>query len=193
LENDINSHEKITIHTNSQLKDIDGHVGNFNVMIARGDEQQTINVGVIILATGGLEYRPTEYLYGTDPRVITQLELEEKIASGEVDPNVQEIVMIQCVGSRTEERPYCSRICCSEAIKNGLKLKKVNPNTRINILYKDIRTYGFKEDYYSQALDEGILFTRYDDDKLPDVRVSEDNKLKVQHFSIKCGNITGTK
>jgi heterodisulfide reductase subunit A len=88
--------------------------------------------------------------------------------------------MIQCVGSRTEERPYCSRICCSEAIKNGLKLKKVNPNTRINILYKDIRTYGFKEDYYSQALDEGILFTRYDDDKLPDVRVSEDNKLKVQ-------------
>jgi heterodisulfide reductase subunit A len=156
----IQANDKINIYTDTELKEIDGHVGNFTATLNQSGDDKTVNVGAIILATGGLEYKPKEYLYGQDDRVITQLELENRISKGELDSNTNDIVMIQCVGSRNEERPYCSRICCSEAIKNALKIKEINPNARVHILYKDIRTYGFKEDYYSKALEEVLIFTR---------------------------------
>jgi heterodisulfide reductase subunit A-like polyferredoxin len=182
LTQQVQSHEKITVKTNTELKDIEGHVGNFNVILAPGGDVaqfETVNVGAIILATGGLEYKPKEFLYGQDQRIITQLELEESIANNKLPAGIENIVMIQCVGSRNEERPYCSRICCTTAVKNALKLKSINPKARIHVLFKDIRTYGFKEDYYSKALEEGVLFTRYDDDDLPSVSISEGNALDV--------------
>jgi heterodisulfide reductase subunit A-like polyferredoxin len=179
LISDLEAHEKIKVYTKTELKEIDGHVGNFTAILDQAGEQKTVTIGSIILATGGLEYKPSEYQYGKDDRIVTQLELEDKIANGGLDSSVNDIVMIQCVGSRNQERPYCSRICCTMAIKNALKLKEKNPNARIHIIYKDIRTYGFKEDYYSRALEEGVLFTRYDDENLPNVQITGDNKLQV--------------
>ena len=108
-------------------------------------------------------------------------ELEERITKGEVGLDTNEIVMIQCVGSRNEERPYCSRICCSEAIKNALKLKSINPNARIHILYKDIRTYGFIESYYTKARQQNVRFMRYEKDRKPEVRQNGDG-LQVEVF-----------
>ena len=129
----------------------------------------------MIVATGGNEYKPTEYLYGTDDRIMTQMELEEKLTKDEVKPNI--VVMIQCVGSRIEERPYCSRICCADAIKNALKIKEKNPDADIIVLYKDIRSYGFKEDYYREAGEKGVRFIRYEDESKPEVTKEGDNIL----------------
>ncbi len=186
LINEVQNNERITVYKRTELKDIDGHVGNFSAVLHQAGQEnmetKTVKIGSIILATGGLEYKPKEFLYGEDPRIITQLEFEEKIAQNKLDPNVKDVVMIQCVGSRNEERPYCSRICCTTAMKNALKLLSNHPNARIYILYKDIRTYGFKEDYYSTALEQGVLFTRYDDKNLPKVSLTEDNRVQVEIY-----------
>jgi len=123
-----------------------------------------------------MEYRPTEYLYGVDERVLTQRELEEKLANGRF--NAKTVAMIQCVGSRNGERPYCSRICCSQAVKNALKIKELSPETEVYVLYKDMRTYGFLEDYYREAASKGVLFIRYDDENKPRV-IQEVGKLEV--------------
>jgi len=157
--------------------DVSGFVGNFKSKIrSRSGEEKEVEHGIIIVATGATEYKPKEYLYGEDPRVLTQHELEEKIARGEF--NAKTVVMIQCVGSRNEERPNCSRICCGQAIKNALKIKEISPETEIYVLYKDIRTYGFKEDYYREAATKGVLFINYEDERKPKV-VKENGKLKV--------------
>jgi len=123
-----------------------------------------------------VEYKPTEYLYGTDERVLTQHELEEKLAKGGFDAKM--VVMIQCVGSRNHERPSCSRICCGQAVKNALKIKELNPETDVYVLYKDMRTFGFREDYYREAADKGVIFIRYDDEKKPEA-TKENGKLRV--------------
>ncbi|MDP2971296.1 MAG: 4Fe-4S binding protein, partial [Deltaproteobacteria bacterium] len=129
-----------------------------------------IEHGIAILATGAEEWKPTEYLYGEDPRILTQLELETRIANQPDEvARANQIVMIQCVGSRNEERPYCSRTCCATAIKNALKMKELNPGANITILYRDMRTYGLMESYYAKARDEGILFVRYEPEKKPSV------------------------
>jgi heterodisulfide reductase subunit A-like polyferredoxin len=136
--------------------------------------------GVIVVATGARPATTEEYLYGQDPRVVTQVELEEKLAQ---DPQFatghSSVVMIQCVGSRDEERPYCSRVCCSEAIKNALKLKELNPAGDIVVLYRDIRSYGFQEEYYQQARRAGVVFLPYEPEDKPVVRRDGDG-LKVQ-------------
>ncbi|RLA82777.1 MAG: heterodisulfide reductase, partial [Deltaproteobacteria bacterium] len=124
------------------------------------------------------EYKPTEYLYGEDERVLTLLELEERIAKGDEGvTQAQTVVMIQCVGCRNEERSYCSRVCCSQAVKNALKLKEIKPDIDIYVLYRDMRTYGFREDYYREAADRGVIFIRYEPDEKPQVeRVEEGGK-----------------
>ena len=167
---------KINVHLGTQVKDVQGYVGNFETTLPNETGEEVVRHGVVILATGGVEYKPTEYLYGIDDRVMTQLELEERLADGEFKPNV--IVMIQCVGSRCEERPYCSRVCCSDAVKNALKIKEFNPDANVFVLYKDMRTYGFKEDYYREAAGEGVVFIRYDDENKPLV-TNNDDGLKV--------------
>ena len=176
--------KKIQLYTNSEIKDITGYIGNFKTKIENKDQAkeskkkqpQEIEHGVIIVATGGEEYKPVEYLYGQDERIITQKELERKIAEDDLsitNNKPSTVVMIQCVGSRNKERPYCSRVCCSKAIKNALRLKKINPLMNIYILYRDIRTYGMKELYYKEAREKGIIFIRYEEGAEPKVTLNK--------------------
>ena len=177
----VNSNRRIHVYKNAVVTDVYGYIGNFKTTINHNGEEKEIEHGVIIVATGGIEYTPTEYLYGKDESVITQLDLEEKLAKGGVDAN--KVVMIQCVGSRIPERTYRSRVCCTEAIKNALYLKEQNPDAEIYILFKDMRTYGFREKYYEEAAKKGIVFVRYDDENPP--KVTSENGLKVvvkEHF-----------
>jgi len=164
------------------IVDFTGFKGNFKtgIMAGPGMAYRQIEHGVTIVATGGEEYKPEEYLYGQDKRVMTQQELEGKIVRDEINlGHVNEVVMIQCVGSRIPERPYCSRLCCSAAIKNALKIKEKNPQSRVFILYRDIRTYGLLEDYYTKARKAGIIFIRYDLEEKPQVTI-EKGALQVE-------------
>ncbi|UCG70623.1 MAG: CoB--CoM heterodisulfide reductase iron-sulfur subunit A family protein [Thermoplasmata archaeon] len=175
----INSDEKIHVFTESNVKETSGYIGNFKTLINHNGEDKEIEHGIVILATGGEEYKPKEYLYGKNEKVMTQLELEEKLArEGKVDADT--IVMIQCVGSRTEERPYCSRVCCTEAVKNTLKILELKPEANIYVLYKDIRTYGFSEIFYEEAARKGIKFIRYDDETKPKVSDKKGLKIRIQ-------------
>jgi heterodisulfide reductase subunit A len=159
---------QIHLMTQTTIENVDGFVGNFKTKVRNGNEVKEIDHGIIVVATGAEEYQPKEFLYGQDTRVITQKELEERIS---VHPDslksLKNVVMIQCIGSRNDERPYCSRICCSEAIKNALRLKSMAPEMNVYVLYRDIRTYGFKEDYYEKAREAGAIFIRYDPEREP--------------------------
>jgi len=173
----VEEHPKIRVYTNAWIVDAYGYVGNFTteIMRYRGRVMEKIDHGATIIATGAQEYKPDEYLYGRDPRVLTQLEMEEEIARGTPDViNCDNLAMIQCVGSRNAERPYCSRVCCNQAIKNALKLKKIKPEMNIYILYRDMRTYGFYEECYQEARQKGIVFLRYEPEDKP--RVSQERK-----------------
>ena len=183
----VESAEKIHLYTEAQIENIDGSVGKFKTTITTNGKKAEFEHGVVIVATGAKEYRPVEYMYGQNEKVLTQIELEERLATGgkwSVPSNngfPKNVVMIQCVGSRDEERPYCSRICCSEAVKNALKIKELSPQTNIYVLYRDVRTYGFREKYYSEARKKNVLFIRYDEDKKP--AVSQNGQgLKVEFF-----------
>jgi len=142
----------IHVYTNSKIMEATGYVGNFATVVDSERGITEIKHGATVIATGADVYTPTEYLYGQNERILTHLELEEKIAARDESlVNADSLVMIQCVGCRNEDRNYCSRVCCSEAIKNALKLKEINPGIDIYILYRDMRTYGLKEDYYREA------------------------------------------
>ena len=133
-----------------------------------------IKHGATVIATGAVAYKPTEYLYGEDDRVMTNLELEEQITQGnEKVIHAECLVMIQCVGCRQEDRNYCARICCNQSIKNALKLKKINPLMDITILFRDIRTYGFAEDYYREASNNDVKFIRFEPDDKPQVEAAQ--------------------
>ena len=193
----VKSNKMINLYTKSEIKEITGYVGNFKTLLAAGNgKKEEIEHGVVIVATGAEEYKPTEYLYGQDDRAITQRELEEwlgvngersAVSAGQLinqSPinqltNDRTMVMIQCVGSRDEERPYCSRVCCSQAIKNALKLRELNPKLNIYILYRDMRSYGIKELYYKKAREEGVIFIRYEEESKPEVR-NENGRLKIK-------------
>jgi heterodisulfide reductase subunit A-like polyferredoxin len=135
--------------------------------------ERKIDHGVIILATGANEYVPREFLYGEDSRVLTQIELAKFLEEKGAD-DLQDVAMIQCVGSRNEEHPNCSRICCQSAVKNALHIKELNPEANVYILYRDIRTYGELEYYYREARQKGVLFFRFDQDAPPQVESTED-------------------
>ncbi|MEM2437715.1 MAG: CoB--CoM heterodisulfide reductase iron-sulfur subunit A family protein, partial [Candidatus Bathyarchaeia archaeon] len=176
LIDEVNKYPSIHVYLGAEVVEVSGFVGNFKSKILHGGGIKEIEHGVIIVATGATEYKPKEYLYGVDPRVITQRELEEKIYRGLFDAKT--VAMIQCVGARNEENPNCSRICCSEAIKNALKIKEISPETEVYIFYKDVRSYGFKEEYYHEALKKGIVFINYDDARKPTV-MREGERLKL--------------
>ncbi len=165
--------ERITVHTSVEVENVDGYVGNFKSTLTDGT---IIEHGIIIVASGAVEYKPTEYLYGKNPNVKTLLEYEQGMAKDELKP--QSVAIIHCVGARTEENPGCSRICCSNSMKIALEIKKKHPKTDVYILYKDIRTYGFKEKYYQEAAEKGVVFIRYNDDDSPIVS-STDGCLEV--------------
>ncbi len=184
------SNELIHVYTSAKIESIDGVVGNFRITLLGTDEQggkeeREIEHGAVIVATGGKELKPDDYLYGADKRVLTQQELEQLIGDSDSgDRKFEDVVMIQCVGSRCEERPYCSRICCINALKNALKLKELYPEINLYILYKDLRAYGYAEDYYTQARESGIIFIRYDDDNKPEVLVQDDQLMVIVHDTI---------
>ncbi len=167
------SNPRIHIHLSTEVEDTQGHVGSFRSKLSNGEEFEH---GVVIVATGAVEYQPQEYLYGKSPNVITQLELEERLLKDDLNP--KEVVIIQCVGSRTKDHPECSRICCSTSIKNALELKKRLPASSVYIIFKDIRTYGFREKYYREACEKGIIFIRYDDEH--PLIVTEGEPFEVQ-------------
>ncbi len=183
LINKVNANEKIKVHLKSKVIKYSGHVGNFTTEIEKDGKRDSVTHGAIIVATGGVEYKPVEYLYGKNDHVLTQVELEKRIAENSTSlQQVKSVTMIQCVGSRDAEHPYCSRYCCSAAIKNALRLKELNPDMNINILYRDIRTYAFKELYYKKARDLGINFLSYDEEKKPEVSAGEGGNLKIINY-----------
>jgi len=181
----VKGNNKIHLFTDAKIESVEGSIGNFKTKVATNSGQPTnyeLEHGGVIVATGATEYKPTEYLYGQDARVITQLELEEKLSNLKSQiSNLKSVVMIQCVGSRDNERPYCSRVCCAEAVKNALKIKETSPATNVYILYRDMRTYGFGEMYYAQAREKGVVFIRYEEDKKPEVSKNA-NLIKVRIF-----------
>jgi len=174
----VSTHPKIQILTQSLIVGFSGFKGNFTteVLVGPGMYERKIDHGVVILATGAGEYRPKEFLYGQDERVVTQVELSDRLKKKGVD-DLKQIVMIQCVGSRNDENPNCSRVCCQSAIKNALHIKKLNPDAQIFILYRDMRTYGFLEEYYTEARRQGVMFFRYSPDDLPVVESSEEGVI----------------
>jgi heterodisulfide reductase subunit A-like polyferredoxin len=171
----VTAHEKIEVITNALVVGYSGFKGNFTTEIMVGPDmlQRKIEHGVVILATGAHEYKPKEYLYGDDPRVMTQLELADRMKKGELD-EPQQVVMIQCIGSRNEENPNCSRVCCQTAIKNALHLKEKYPDAEVFVLYRDIRTYGLLEDYYTEARRQGVFFFRFDPEDPPVAEAAKD-------------------
>ena len=171
----VTSHPNIQILTQSLIVGFSGFKGNFTteVLVGPGMYERKIDHGIVILATGAGEYRPKEFLYGQDERVVTQVELADRLKKEAIE-DLNQVAMIQCVGSRNDENPNCSRICCQTAIKNALHIKEVNPDTQIFILYRDMRTYGFLEEYYTEARRQGVMFFRYSPDDLPVVESSEE-------------------
>lgn len=172
LEAQVRNHPRIRVYTNATLGSVTGSVGNFTSLLSAESGKETLKHGVVVVATGGSEYAPTEYGYGEHPGVMTQMELEEKLSTGGEADKLNSVVMIQCVGSRTPEHPNCSRVCCAEAVKNANTLKKKNPSAEVIVLYRDLRTYGLMEKYYREARERGVLFVRYNPENPPHVRAN---------------------
>ncbi|MBI5585294.1 MAG: FAD-dependent oxidoreductase [Deltaproteobacteria bacterium] len=175
-------HPRIRLFTNTELLETSGTVGKFTSRLSHRGEQRTVEHGAVVVATGGAEYRPAEYRYGEHPGIMTQLELQEELFTK--PDRIREagaVVMIQCVGSREEQHPYCSRVCCATAVNNALKIKEVSPRTEVVVLYRDIRTYARKELYYKKAREAGVRFIRFEPEKRPEVELVE-GKLEVRVF-----------
>ena len=175
----VTHHPKISVYLKSRLISHAGHLGAFNGTVEKQGESIKIQYGTVIAATGGRPYEPDEYLYGQDERILTQVEFAKRLME---DPSwtrrLKRIVMIQCVGSREPDFPYCSRVCCAAAVKNSIKLKEMNPGAQIVVLYRDVRTFGFKELYYLKARQKGVLFFRYIPEDKPEV-YDENGKMIV--------------
>jgi len=178
---EVMSSDLIHVYTDASVEAVSGYVGNFTTSIRTKEGTETVHHGVIVVATGGEPYQPTQYLYGVSERVITQLQLEEMLADPDRVQDIHDIVMIQCVGSRGEDLSYCSKVCCGQAVKNALKILEYNPMANIVILYRDMRTYGFMEDYYSLCRERGVTFIHFNREMPPQV-TEEFGKLSVKIF-----------
>jgi heterodisulfide reductase subunit A len=201
----VENNQNIHVYRGVKIKEFTGYIGNYKTKIAKSKEQRAKSIehrakgeehraksteveiehGIVIVATGAKERESNEYLRGENERVVTQKELEKKIHQKEGEHEIKKIkcvVMIQCVGSREDYAQYCSRVCCVNAVKNALKLKELNPKLDIYILYRDIRTYGFRELFYEQARDRGIMFIRYEKETKPKVKEipGRDSQLLIE-------------
>ena len=170
----VTHHDKIQVLTESLIVGFTGFKGNFTteVLVGPGMYERKIDHGVVIVATGATEYQPKEFLYGQDSRVLTQIELGKRLEERGAD-DLRHVVMIQCVGSRNQDFPNCSRICCQNAVKNALHIKELNPDAEVSVLYRDIRTYGELEYFYSQARRQGVQFFRFNHEEPPQVSVRD--------------------
>jgi len=179
LINEIDTNEKIHVHLNTEIIRVEGFVGNFETTLSSNGNEQNLEHGIAIMATGASPHEPAEYRYGEDPRIITALDLDQKLMDG--DPALKEMntaVFIQCVGSREPERMYCSRVCCTHSVDSAIQLKDLNPDMNVFILYRDLRTYGERELLYKQAREKGVIFIRYTLADKPVVTI-KDGKLLV--------------
>ena len=178
----VTHHRKISVYLKSRLISHAGHLGAFHGTVQKKGEPINIQYGAVIAATGGRPYEPDEYLYGQDERILTQVEFAKRLME---DPSwtrrLKRIVMIQCVGSREPDFLYCSRVCCAAAVKNSIKLKEMNPGAQVVVLYRDLRTFGFKELYYLKARQKGVLFFRYIPEEKP--KVYDENGQLIVDFT----------
>jgi len=172
LVEEVKANEHVHVSTGTRIESMEGFVGNFKTVFSSGNgDSKEIEHGTIIVATGATAYEPDAYLFGQHDPVMLQQALEERLGLGQLDPKtLQHVVMIQCVGSRDETHPYCSAVCCNQAIKNALRIKALSPDTNVTVLYRDVMSYGFSEDYYSLARDEGVVFVRYDVEQKPQAK-----------------------
>ncbi len=171
----VEAHPKVQVFKEALIVGFTGFKGNFEteILVGPGMYNRKLQHGAVIMATGASEYKPTEYLYGQDPRVVTQVEFSKLLESD--DPGaLDSVVMIQCVGSRNDENPNCSRICCQAAVKNALHVKELNPEASVYVLYRDIRTDGLMEEYYTKARQAGVIFSRFDPAEPPVAESAED-------------------
>lgn len=172
----VKSHPRIKCYTNATIEELTGYVGNFKTIVKNNEENHEIRHGVVVVATGAKEAETSKYLYGQDKRVITQRELERRLWDNQdLKPDIKNVVMIQCVESRDDNHPYCSRVCCSHAIKHALKLREKYPDANIYILYRDVRMYGTRELYYKKSREKGTIFLRYEKDQEPVVNINNGN------------------
>ncbi len=175
----VEKNDKIKVHLNTSLSNVEGFVGSFKTKLSSNGSDQEIEHGITIMATGASGLKPNEYHYGEDDRILTSLELDKKFMSGDASlKDVNSAVFIQCVGSRDTDRPYCSRVCCTHSVDNALELKKRNPDMNIYILYRDIRTYGEREYLYKEAREKGVIFIRYSLENKPQVEL-KDGKVVI--------------
>jgi heterodisulfide reductase subunit A-like polyferredoxin len=174
----VNRHERIQVLTESLIVGFSGFKGNFTteVLVGPAMYERKIDHGAVVVATGATEYRPQEFFYGEDERVLTQIELGQRLEEKGAD-EFRDVVMIQCVGSRNDEYPNCSRICCQSAVKNALHIKELNPETEVYILYRDMRTYGQLESYYRAAREQGVRFISFEPNDPPRVTPAEEGLL----------------
>jgi len=176
----VQNHPNIEVMFNSRVTETGGFIGNFKSTVKTPAGDQELEHGVTIMATGGQAYKPTEYLYGQDDRVLLAFDLDRLIAAQDSQvKKAKQAVFIQCVGSREPERPYCSRLCCTHSVESALELKKLNPEMDVFILYRDMRTYGDRELLYKEAREKGVVFIRYDLHSKPVVEKTADGALQV--------------
>jgi len=206
----VNNHPRISVHMGARVSRVGGHVGEFTSQITaagKGDSPhlckapegpfrqmgtvpfsegpREVHHGVVVVATGATEQKPATFAYGKSDRVLTQLELSDRLGRDQVAlPDRATVAMIQCVEQRDEKRPYCSRVCCSTAVKNALEVKRRWPTARVMVLYRDMRTYGFREAAYREAREKGVLFIRYDADRPPRLEVNGKLQLTVREPSL---------
>jgi heterodisulfide reductase subunit A-like polyferredoxin len=175
----VESSPRITVHRAASVTKVEGHMGGFHSKIASAQGTQEVAHGVVVLATGATELKPQSFGYGESTQVITQLELSDRLGRGQLAlPAEPTVVMIQCVEQRNDERPYCSRVCCTTAVKNALAIKASHPGARVMVLYRDMRTYGFREAAYREARERGVLFVRYEPEQPP--RLETNGHLRVE-------------
>jgi len=182
LAQEVMNHPQIQVFLSSAITHVEGFVGNFKTTIQNGAEPETVEHGVAIIATGGKELQPAEYLFGQDPRIVTHQELDHRFR--EKDPglkNVETAVFVQCVGSREPDRPYCSRVCCTHSVESALELKRINPDCDVYVIYRDMRTYGERETLYQEARKAGVIFIRYTLEDKPAI-AKVDGKIHVTVF-----------
>ncbi len=165
----------IDVHLDTDLSHVEGFVGNFKSTLRSNGKETVVDHGIAVIATGANELKPEEYLYGKDTRVMTSLELDQRLRNPDSGlKKVKTAVFIQCVGSREPGRPYCSRVCCTHSVESALQLKELNPDMNVVILYRDIRTYGEREYVYRRARLQGVLFIQYSRDQKPAVSAGEE-------------------